>query len=330
MDLSTSYLGLRLAHPYVAGASPLSAHLDTVKRLEDAGCAALVLHSLFEEQITLAESGKIRQRDPLDPQFASMLEAFPSADDYHLSPTEYLEHLRRVNAAVAIPVIASLNGTSLEHWLEYAKPLEQAGADALELNMYEVVTDADVPGLAVERGLHDLVTQMKRYVRIPVAVKLGPFFSAFANVARQLDAAGADGLVLFNRFYQPDIDIRTLSVTPTLELSRSSELLLRLRWIAILHKRIRANLALTGGVETPVDGIKALLAGADAVQLVSAIIRHGPTYFASMCETLGRWMDWHHFARLDDFRGRLSVARMADPSAFERANYIRALHSWKI
>jgi dihydroorotate dehydrogenase (fumarate) len=328
MDLSTSYLGLRLAHPFIAGASPMSAHLDTVKRLEDAGCAALVLHSLFEEQITMAESGKIRHRDPLDSEFAAALAPFPAIGEYRLSPQEYVEHLRRLKAAVSIPVIASLNGTTIETWLRSARSLEEAGADAIELNFYEVVTDLDSPGIAIEEKLRHLVTQMKDYVRIPVAVKLGPFFSAFGNVARQLDDAGADGLVLFNRFYQPDIDIRAMSVTPMLELSRNPELLLRLRWLAVLHGRIGASLAASGGIELPADGIKALLAGADAVQMVSAILRHGPAYFQTMRDGLAQWMEWHHFSSVGEFRGRLSLKTTADPDAFERANYIRVLHSW--
>jgi dihydroorotate dehydrogenase (fumarate) len=196
--------------------------------------------------------------------------------------------------------------------------------------MYQVVTDLDASGIAIETWLRDLVAEMKRMLRIPIAVKLAPFFTAFGNVARHLDEAGADGLVIFNRFYQPDIDTRTTAVVPSLELSRSSELLLRLRWLAILHKRIGANLAVSGGVETSNDGIKALLAGADAVQLVSAILRHGPGYFKTMREGLERWMEWHHFEAIDEFRGRLSLEGTDDPQTFERANYIRVLQSWKV
>jgi dihydroorotate dehydrogenase (fumarate) len=329
MDLSTSYLGLRLEHPFVAGASPMSARLDSVKRLEDAGCAAIVLPSLFEEQITMATSGKIHHRDPLDPQFAASLAAFPAAIDYAFGPEEYLEHLRRVKTAVVVPVIASLNGTSGESWLELAARMEQAGADALELNLYEIVTDLDQAGLSIERGIRDLVSEMKRLLRIPVAVKLMPFFTALANVAKQLDAAGADGLVLFNRFYQPDI-VRTMTVVPSVELSRSPELLLRLRWLAILYRRIKASLALSGGVESPDDGIKGLLTGADAVQIVSGMLRHGPGFFATMRQGLERWMEWQHFPTIDEFRGRLSLASVADPEAHERAHYIRVLQSWKV
>ena len=330
MDTSTTYLGLTLRHPFIAGASPLSARLDTVKRLEDAGVAAIVLHSLFEEQITMAESGLIRHKDPFDQQFAAALAYFPTTTDYPFSPDEHLEHLRRVKAAVKVPVIASLNGTTAEAWLKYARLLEEAGADALEVNLYEVVTDLSTPGASIERQIQDVALDLKRMLRIPIAVKLSPFFSAFGNVARQLDEAGADGLVLFNRFYQPDIDIRAMTAAPILELSRRSELLLRLRWLAILHGRIRASLALTGGIEEPTDGVKAILAGAHAVQMVSALLRHGPQYVETMQGGLTSWMDWQHIESIDAMRGRVSLVAAADPSAFERANYIRMLHRWGI
>jgi dihydroorotate dehydrogenase (fumarate) len=330
MNLATSYLGLELAHPFIAGASPMSARLDTVKRLEDAGCAAIVLHSLFEEQITMAATGRIHHRDPLDEDFAESLAAFPAPEEYPFGPEEYLHHLRRVKAAVDVPVVASLNGTTPESWARRAIGIQQAGADALELNVYQVLTDLHESAPTVETRMRDLVVELKRVLRIPVAVKLGPFFTAFGSVARQLDEAGADGLVIFNRFYQPDIDIREMAVVPTLELSRSAELLLRLRWLAILHRRIQAHLAVSGGVETPDDGIKALLAGADAVQMVSAILRHGPDYFKMMREGLERWMEWHHFTSIEEFRGRLSLRRIDDPHAYERGHYIRALHSWKV
>src|SRR5262245_39527485 len=280
MTMVTKYLGLTLAHPFMAGASPLSTDLDTVKRLEDGGAAAIVLHSLFEEQISLAATGRIHQMDPLEQEFAGTLSSFP--ERYALSPDGYLEHLRRVRKAVGVPVIASLNGMTAEMWLTFAERIEEAGADALELNMYEVATDPGHTGVAIERDLRNTVFELKRHLRIPIAVKVTPFFTAFADVAHQLDRAGADGLVLFNRFYQPDIDVETMTAVPRLELSTSAELLLRLRWVAVLHSRLRCSLAITGGVATPTDGIKAILAGADAVQLVSAILRHGPAYFTAM------------------------------------------------
>jgi dihydroorotate dehydrogenase (fumarate) len=328
MDTSTSYMGLRLSHPFVAGASPLGAHLDTAKRLEDAGWAAIVLPSLFEEQITLESTGRIRHMDPLNPAFSDQLAPFPKADEYFHGPAEYLEHLRKVKDAVAVPVIGSLNGTTAESWLRVAKSIEQAGADGLELNIYEVVTNLDIPGVAVEQQLQDVVVELKRLLRIPLAVKLSPFFTAFGHTARELDRNGADALVLFNRFYQPDIDVRQMSVTTNLELSRSGELPLRLRWLAILHGRVRASLIATGGVETPTDGIKALLAGAHAVQMASAILRHGPGYFKMMYDALVEWLEWFHIPTVEELRGRVSAANVPDPSAFERANYIRTLQSW--
>jgi dihydroorotate dehydrogenase (fumarate) len=328
MDTTTSYLGFRLRHPFMAGASPLGAHLDSIKRLEDAGCAAVVLHSLFEEQITLASVGRIHQKDPLEAQFSDELAGYPGASAYPLSPDRYAEHIRLVKQAVKIPVIASLNGTSAESWLRFANIIEQAGADALELNLYEVVTDLDTSTAAVERQLFDVTTELKRVLRIPIAVKVSPFYAAFGHVARQLDRAGADGIVLFNRFYQPDIDVRTMTVSPHVELSTSAELLLRLRWLAILHGRVRPSLAATGGVATPNDGIKAILAGADVVQLVSALLRHGPAYLSVLRQGLEQWMEWHKIGTLADVRGRLSLKQVPIPAAFERANYIRALQSW--
>lgn len=325
---ATTYLGLRLDHPFVAGASPLGYRVDTVKRLEDAGCAAVVLHSLFEEQITYEEEGRVAGLDALDPGFDDVFAYFPSAGDYPLRPGEYAEHVRRLKEAVRIPIIASLNGRTKESWLKFAKTLEDAGADALELNMYQVVTDLDVPGTHVEAMLLGVVEELKRLIRIPIAVKLSPWFTAFGNVARRLDEAGADGLVLFNRFYQPDIDIRTREPLPQAELSTSAELLLRLRWAAILHGRVRASLAVTGGVVTPADGIKALLAGADVVQVVSAILRHGPAYVATLRTALEDWLAWSGAESLDAVRGSASLSKSGRPAAFERAHYIRTLHSW--
>jgi dihydroorotate dehydrogenase (fumarate) len=329
MSLATSLLGFRLPHPFVAGASPLGWSLDSVRRLEDGGCAALVLPSLFEEQITLAAEGRIHHKDPLDTQWAGSLADFPSAGEYLQSPEAYAEHVSRVKRAVSIPVIGSLNGTSAESWLAFSRLIEQAGADALELNLYEVVTDLNIGGAAIEHQLIHVVSELKQFLKIPIAVKVSPFFAAFGNVARQLDRAGADGIVIFNRFYQPDIDVTTMTAVPQVELSTSAELRLRLRWLAILHGRVRPSVVVTGGVATPDDGVKALLAGADAVQVVSAILRHGPAYFSVLRDGLERWMEQHGLDRLDDVRGRASLKQAADPAAFERANYIRTLQSWK-
>jgi dihydroorotate dehydrogenase (fumarate) len=328
MLTDTSYLGLRLPHPFIAGASPFGYHVDTVKRLEDAGCAAVVLHSLFEEQITQEEQDRVAGVSLHDPQFAGILAEFPDPSDYPLRPDQYAEHIQQLKKAVAIPVIASLNGRTKEAWLKFAKTIEQAGADALELNMYQVVTDLTIPSVHVESQLVGVVEELKRMLKIPIAVKLSPFFTALGEVARRLDLVRADGLVLFNRFYQPDIDIRTMKVAPQAELSTSAELLLRLRWIAILHGRVSSSLALSGGVQTPHDGIKALLAGADVVQMVSALLRHGPAYIATMRRSLEDWLDWRKVSSLQEVKGAASLRASENPAAFERAQYIRTLHSW--
>ena len=328
MQTSTSYLGLQLEHPFIVGASPLGYRIETIKRLEDAGCAAVVLHSLFEEQITQVESGRIAHMSVYNEEFSDVLAAFPDSSDYPLGPDEYAEHIHRAKRAVAIPIIGSLNGRTAESWLRFAQAIEQAGADALELNVYEVITGLNVPALAIESRLVSVVSELKRLLKIPIAVKLSPFFTAFGNLAHQLDAAGADGLVLFNRFYQPDIDIKTLTVTPQVELSTSAELRLRLRWLAILHGRIRPSLAASGGVAAPHDGIKAILAGADVVQVVSAILRHGPAYMATMRRGLEQWIDWHQMPTLESAKGAASLQTTGDAASFERAHYIRSLHSW--
>jgi dihydroorotate dehydrogenase (fumarate) len=328
MKLSTTYMGLELSHPFMAGASPLAAHLDTARRLEDGGASAIVLHSLFEEQITLAQTGRIHHMDPFEAEFAEALAGFPVPDRYAVLPDEYVEHLRRVKEAVDIPVIASLNGNTAESWLKFGRTLEEAGASALELNMYEVASDADRSSAAIEAAMRNVVAELKRSLRIPVAVKLSPFFTAFGYLAHQLDRAGANALVLFNRFYQPDVDVNTMTVVPRLELSTSAELLLRLRWVALLHGRVRCSLAVTGGVATPTDGVKAILAGAHAVQMVSAILRHGPDYFRVMKAGLEQWMTAKQVDSLDRVRGRADGTSAAG-SLFERANYIRTLQSWK-
>ena len=330
IDLSTEYMGLHLRHPFIAGASPLSAHLDTVRHLEDGGAAAIVLHSLFEEQITEAQSGRIRGMDPLDdPAFARRVASYPAAGDYPLSPDQYLEHVRKVKAATSIPIIASLNGVTAGAWLKHASLIQDAGADGLEVNFYEVVTDLSVPAETVESGIIRAVHDLKGALHIPIAVKLSPFFSAFANMASRLSAAKADALVIFNRFYQPDIDLDALTAEPHLELSTSSELRLRLRWLAILHGRISSSLAVTGGVETSADGAKAILAGADAVQVASALLRNGPAYLQQLSDELRLWMESHEITSVSACRGRLSLQQTHEASAYERANYIRTLHQWK-
>jgi dihydroorotate dehydrogenase (fumarate) len=327
MLTDTSYLGLRLPHPFMAGASPFGYHLDLIKRLEDAGCAAIVLHSLFEEQIGMASEGRVAHLNPEDQRFAEVIGYFPHAADYRLGPDEYAEHLFQARKTVSIPVIGSLNGQTGQSWLRFAQAIEQAGASALELNWYTILSDPSVGAAAAEHHLKQTVRELKRILKIPVAVKLSPFYTAFANVAQGLDEAGADGLVLFNRFYQPDIDIRTTTIVPRVELSSSAELGLRLRWIGLLHGRVKASLALTGGVAEPQDGIKAVLAGADVVHLVSSLLRHGPSYLAVVLKALEDWLEWNNLT-LDQARGRLSLQTTQDPAAFERAHYIRTLQSW--
>jgi dihydroorotate dehydrogenase (fumarate) len=327
MNLQTTYCGLTLPHPLMPGASPLVDDLDVVRRLEDAGAAAIVMHSLFEEQVE-REWLRKAHLDAQTESFAEALTFLPRADEFALGPDRYVEQLRRVKEAVRVPVIGSLNGTTPSGWLHYAGLLEQAGADALELNVYYLATDASETSAAVEARTLDILRTVKASVTIPVAVKLSPFFSALAHFAAELDALGADALVIFNRFYQPDIDVEALETVPTLHLSESFEILPRLRWLAILAGRVRASLAITGGVHTPVDAVKAVMAGADAVQMVSALLKHGPEHLAVVRTGLVAWMEEHEYESLAQMRGSMSHARCPDPGAFERANYARVLQSW--
>jgi dihydroorotate dehydrogenase (fumarate) len=328
MTLTTSYLGLKLAHPFMLGASPLTGHLDNAKRLEDGGCAAIVMHSLFEEQIAQAMSGQIPGLERAMPEIAAGLAHFPRPERFPLGPGEYLEQLRKIKSAVSIPVIGSLNGVGAGGWLTYARMIEQAGADALELNVYYLSTGTRDTSLDIESQIEKLVRSLKGLIHIPIAVKLSPFYTTFASLAARLDAAGADGLVLFNRFYQPDFDVDTLEVLSNLHLSTSAELLLRLHWLAILSESVRASLASTGGVHSVVDGVKALLSGAHAVQMVSAVLQQGPQHFREMEQGLRSWMTRHKHDSIDAFRGRLKLQRGSDPAYVERANYFHVLHSW--
>jgi dihydroorotate dehydrogenase (fumarate) len=330
VDLTTEYLGLKLSHPLVAGAGPLADTLDGVKRLEDAGAAAIVLRSLFEEQITREQMSEHINLDRHGESFAEAASYFPSPHAFALGPFEYLDHLRRAKAAVRVPVIASLNGATPGGWIEYARLMEQAGADALELNLYRISTDPDTTGEGIEREAIETVRAVKKGVAIPVAVKLSPFYTAIANVARALDLAGADGLVLFNRFYQPDIDAEELTATRTLHLSDSSELRLRLHWIAILSGRVRASLAVTGGVHTALDVVKATMAGAHVTQTVSALLMHGPEHLRTIVADLAAWMQEHEWDSLVRMRGNMNLAKVPDPDAYERANYMLMLQSWRV
>jgi len=330
MSLATNYLGFRLAHPFMPGASPLVDDLDTVKRLEDAGASAIVMHSLFEEQIQGERLASIYHMEMFADSYQEATSYFPKHSEFRLGPDQYLEQVRRIKQCVAVPVIASLNGTTRSGWVEYASLIEQCGADALELNVYYLGTDPTETGEDVERRVVDLVSDVRKAVAIPLAVKLTPFFSSLANLAYQCEAAGADGLVLFNRFYQPDIDPETLEAVPKLRLSDSgsSELLLRLRWLAILSSQRQTSLALSGGVHTPEDAVKAVMAGADAVQLVSALLRHGPEYLATIREGVQRWMEDHEYVSLQQMKGSMNMSRCPDPQAFERGNYMRILQGW--
>jgi dihydroorotate dehydrogenase (fumarate) len=325
---TTSYLGLRLAHPFILGASPLTASLDHVRRAEDGGCAAVVMHSLFEEQILEAGANRGAEIARTARMLTATLEHFPGMPAVPTAPGQYLEQLRRIKGAVAVPVIASLNGAGADGWLAYARQMEEAGADALELNVYQFSTDVRDTAAAIENRIEALVHRLKGLVHIPVAVKLPPYFTAFGNLALRLDAAGADGLVLFNRFYQPDVDVETLEALPNLHLSTSAELLLRLRWLGILSERLACSLAATGGVHQVTDGIKAILSGAHAVQMVSAVLQQGPSWFRHMEQGLRAWMVRHQYESIDAFRGRLHAHRQADPAQAERAGYARLLKAW--
>ncbi|MCJ7441762.1 MAG: dihydroorotate dehydrogenase-like protein [Thermoanaerobaculaceae bacterium] len=329
MDLSTTYLGFKLSNPLMPGASPLVDDLDNVKRLEDAGAAAIVMHSLFEEQITHEQLGHLHAVEMHEDSFAEALSYFPRAEEYRLGPEAYLEQIRKIKAMVKVPVIASLNGTSPAGWLDYAKLIEQAGADALELNVYYLATQAWETSESVERRTLEAVRVVKGAVKIPVAVKLSPFYSALANLAKQLDEAGADALVLFNRFYQPDIDVEELEVVPSLQLSDSSELLLRLRWLAILSGHVKGSLACSGGVHSPLDAIKAVMAGAHAVQLVSALLKREPAYLQTVRSGMERWMEEHEYSSLSQMHASMSHQKSPNPQALERANYMRILQGWR-
>lgn len=329
MDLSTTYLGLALPHPLMPGASPLVDDLDQVKRLEDAGAAAIVMHSLFEEQIESEYAGRARHMEAHAESFAEALSFFPHPDEFRLGPDHYLEQLRRIKQCVSIPVIASLNGISASGWLEYGRLMQDAGADALEMNVYYVATDPEESSAAVEQRVIDTAQAVKLRLSIPVAVKLSPFYSSLSHLARQLDGMGVDGLVLFNRFYQPQIDVEELEVVSELKLSDSTELLLRLRWLAILTGRVNCSLAASGGVHSAVDAVRAIMAGADAVQVVSALLMHGPGHLRSLRDELEQWMEEHEYESIDQMRGSMSLARCPDPAAFERGNYMRILQSWR-
>jgi dihydroorotate dehydrogenase (fumarate) len=330
LDLSTTYLGLKLQNPLVPSASPLSKSLDTLKRLEDHGAAAVVMYSLFEEQI-LNESNELdfflnRGAE----SYAEAVTYYPDLGHYNVGPEGYLEQVRQAKATLEIPIIASLNGISTGGWIRYAKLMQEAGADALELNVYHIPTDLTMSGADVEKMYLDLVRDVKASVKIPVAVKLGHFFSSIPNFVKQLDEAGVDGVVLFNRFYQPDLDLESLEVVPNLSLSSSYELKLRLRWAAILHGRIKADMALTGGVHTAEDAIKSMMVGAKVAQLASVLLHYGVHTLSDILVDMQRWMETHEYTSVKQMQGSMSQKNVANPAAFERANYMKVLQSYQV
>ncbi|MBI5730612.1 MAG: dihydroorotate dehydrogenase-like protein [Ignavibacteriales bacterium] len=329
MDLTTKYMGLKLKNPIVPSASPLSQSIDTVKAMEDAGAAAVVVYSLFEEQIT-------HESDELDhylsvgiDSFAEALSYFPEQEKFHLGPEQYLDHIANLRKAVDIPIIGSLNGVSIGGWNKYAQNIEQAGADALELNVYYIATNQNITGPEVENMYVDVLKEVKKNVKIPVAIKLSPFFTSMSNMARKFDHAGADALVLFNRFYQPDFNLDKLEVEPNLLLSTNWEMRLPLRWIAILHGNIKASLAATTGIHNHIDVLKMMMAGADVAMMASELLLNGVGRIAQILDEMKKWMEEKEYDSIEMMKGSMSQKKIAQPAAFERANYMKTLQSYK-
>ncbi len=330
MDLTTSYLGLQLRSPLVVGAAaPLTEDIDNIKRMEDAGAAAVVLHSLFEEQLTQEQFELQHHLQYGTDSFAEALSYFPEPEIFHVGPEDYLNHIRQAKEMVNIPIIASLNGSTLGGWTDYARQIEQAGADALELNIYYVPTDFDLTASQVEENYLEILRSVKSAVTIPVAIKLSPFFSNMANMAKQLTEAGADGLVLFNRFYQPDINIEALEVQPNLLLSTPQAMRLPMRWIAILYGRLNIDLAATSGIHKPQDVLKMLMAGANVTILVSVLLRHGIEHIQAIKEGIRQWMEEYEYESVKQMQGSMSQINCPDESAFERAQYMKAIQSYQ-
>ena len=329
-DLTTKYLGIELANPLVVSPSPLQEEIDHIREMEDSGAAAVVLHSLFEEQINLESQELDRGLFAGTESFAESLDYLPDLSDYNLGPEGYLEHIRRAKQAVSIPIIASLNGVSTEGWVRYAHDIEEAGADGLELNIYYLPTDPRTSGHEVERQYRELVAALRAETRIPLAVKLGPFFSSTANMAIQIDECGADALVLFNRFYQPDFDLESLEVTPSLTLSSPQELLLRLHWVAIIYGYVEADLAITGGVHSALDVLKCMMAGARVAMMTSALLKHGIGHLRTVRSELIAWMDEHEYGSIRQLQGSMARRSVANTGAFDRANYMRVLSSYAL
>lgn len=329
MDLSTTYMGLLLKNPIVPSAAPLSESVDRIRQMEDAGAAAIVMFSIFEEQIQAEDRALDERLRAGTESFAESLSYFPAIGDYRVGPEEYLETIRKAVEATDIPIIGSLNGVTDEGWVTYARKIQEAGARGLELNVYYLPTDPKLTGVQVEQTYLSVLKAVKAAVSIPVALKLSPFFSSLANMAWQFDRAGADALVLFNRFYQPDLDLENMTVLPNLNLSTPEEIRLPLRWIALLHGRIRASLAATTGVHTVREVVKYLLAGADVVMTTSALLKKGIRHITTLVEDLDNWMEENEYETVRQMKGVLSQKSVADPTAFERANYIKIIEKYK-
>jgi dihydroorotate dehydrogenase (fumarate) len=329
MDLRTHYLGLELAHPFMPGAGPFVDDLDTVRRLEDAGAPAIVMRSLFEEQVAAEQLAAMHHLDTPAESFGEALSYFPETQVFSSGPDDYLERLRKVQACVGVPVIGSLNGSTTGGWLRYAKGIEEAGADALELNLYDVAQTIDVDAATMERQALEVVEAVRAEVSVPLAVKLSPYYSALPHFAHRLRQVGADGVVLFNRLYQPDIDLEALDVVRALQLSTSDELPLRLRWLAIVSARVPdLSFACSGGVHTVVDALKAVMVGANAVQMVSALLKRGPGHLTALVEGVRRWLEEQEYASLEQLQGSMNQARCPEPDAYTRANYLELVNSW--
>ncbi|MBK8211756.1 MAG: dihydroorotate dehydrogenase-like protein [Rhodospirillales bacterium] len=329
MDLKTTYLGLELKHPIVASASPLSRTLDGIRRMEDAGASAIVMFSLFEEQIRYENDSLDYLTEAGTETFAESLTYFPSVQDYRVGPDSYLELIRAASKACEVPIIASLNGVTSSGWIEYAREMIEAGAKAIELNIYYIPADLTITGREVEQRYIDVVKAVRSSIKAPISVKLSPFFSSMGEMATRLVAAGADGLVLFNRFYQPDFDLDELEVIPDMELSTANEIRLPLLWIAVLHGRLKASLAATRGVQNGTEVVKYLMAGADAVMTTSALLRNGVGHLSTLLEGTRIWMEKRGYSSVAQMKGSMSQSKVADPAAFERANYIKVLQSYK-
>jgi len=330
MDLSTTYMGLKLKNPLVPSASPLSKELDGIKKLEDAGASAIVLYSIFEEQLSFEAAELEHFLTQGTDSFAEALSYFPQAHEFNLGPDEYLEHIRKAKTATKIPIIASLNGMTTGGWIEYAKKMEQAGADGLELNVYFLAADATQDSVAIEQTYVDILKAVKSHVKIPVALKLSPFFSSITAMSKKLATAGADALVLFNRFYQPDIDLEKLEVKPGVVLSTSNDLRLPLRWIAILYGNLKSSLAGTTGVHKAEDAIKLIMAGADVAQMCAALLVNGPAYLGKVLQGMQAWMEKNEYDSVATMKGSMSQKNVAEPAAYERANYLKALNEYKV